>query len=95
MIEIAVALAGMGLVSLLTKRTLLGMMIGSQLFILGSTMIFVVSGLSTGRPIEGHLFGMFVLVGGIAQLIVGFGLAIRLFSVRKRVGMEHLKSLKH
>lgn len=95
MITIAVALGGMGLVCILSKRTLLGVLLGLQLMILGSTLAFVLAGVFTGLRTEGHLFGIFVALGGIAQLVVGYSLAIRMFYLKKRIGMETLRSLKH
>jgi NADH:ubiquinone oxidoreductase subunit K len=95
MILVATVLGGLGLICMLYKKTLLGFMIGLQLLVLGATMIFVVAGVSSGGPLQGHVFGLFITFGSLGQLVVGYALAIRLFYLKKRVGMDDLRSLKH
>lgn len=95
MMLVAAVLGALGLVSLLIRRTLLGVLIGIQLLVLGSTTIFVLAGASTGSLIHGHVFGLFITISGIAQIVVGYAFAVRLFYLRKRVSMEELRSLKH
>jgi NADH:ubiquinone oxidoreductase subunit K len=95
MILVAAALGGMGLVCMLYRRTLLGLLIGVQLLALGATMIFVLAGASSGSLIQGHVFGLFITLGGIAHLVVGYALAVRLFYLKRRAGMDELRYLKH
>ena len=94
MISFAAVLGGLGLFCALYRKTLLGVLIGIQLMILGSTMIFVQSGFSSGAHVSGHVFGLFIAIGGVGQLVAGFALAVRLFYLRKKAGMEELRSLK-
>ena len=95
MIIVSAVLGGLGLICILSKRTLLGLMIGVHLLILGAAIIFVVAGSYSGMHIQGHLFAIFITLSGVAQLVVGFSLAVRLFYLRKRVGMDELRTLKH
>lgn len=95
MIMVAAALGGMGLVCMLYRRTLLGVLIGVQLLVVGATMVFVLAGVSSGVPVQGHLFGLFITLGGVAQLVTGYALSVRLFYLRRRAGMDELRSLKH
>ena len=91
---IAGLLGGLGIICILSRNTLLGLLIGVQLLVLGSTMIFVLAGISSGLKIEGYLFGMFISLGGVAQLVVGFALSIRLFFLKKRMTISELQALK-
>lgn len=95
MIVTAAILGGLGLICLVSRRTLLGLLIGLQLLVLGATSIFVMAGVSSGAHSHGHIFGLFIVLGGVAQLVVGYALAVRLFYLKKRVGMDELRSLKH
>lgn len=88
------AIGALGLVAVISRRTLLGVMIGIQLLVLGATLLFVLAGAASGVRIEGHLFGLFITFSGIAQLVAGLALAIRLFYLRSRNGMDELRSLK-
>lgn len=94
MMMIAGLIGGLGLVCMISRKTLLGLLIGVQLLVLGSTMMFVFAGISAGLQIQGHVVGLFITLGGIAQLVVGYALAIRLFFLKKRISMDELQALK-
>jgi len=91
---VAGLVGGLGLVCMITRRTLLGMMIGVQLLILGATLAFVLAGVISGARVQGHVFGLFVVLGGVAQLIAGYSLAVRMFYLKKRINMDDLRALK-
>lgn len=94
MIWLSGMIGGLGLICLVWQRTLLGIMIGIQLLILGATMIFVLAGISAGDRLEGHVVALFVTLGGIAQLVAGFALAVRMFYLRNKTEMSELRSLR-
>ncbi len=94
MMIVAGIIGGMGLVCMVSRRTLLGLLIGVQLLVLGSTMIFVLAGISSGARVHGHIAGLFIVFGGVAQLVAGYSLAIRLFYLKSRIHMDELRSLK-
>ena len=94
MMWIAGIIGGLGLVCMISRKTLLGLLIGVQILTLGSTMMFVLAGVSSGLRIQGYIFGLFITLGGIVQLVVGYALAIRLFFLKKRISMEELQALK-
>lgn len=85
---------GMGLICIISRRTLLGIMIGIQLLFLGASIMFVAGGIISGAVIEGHLFGLFIAIGGIAQLGGGLALAVRLFYLKNTIQVDQLQSLK-
>jgi NADH:ubiquinone oxidoreductase subunit K len=95
MMAVAAVLGGLGLVCIMVRRTLLGLLIGTQILILGATTVFVLAGVSSGAYAEGLIFGLFITFGGIAQLITGYAFAVRLFYLRKSTEMVELRSLKH
>lgn len=94
MMLIAGMIGGLGLICMISRKTLLGLLIGIQLLVLGSTMMFVLAGVASGMKSEGSIFGMFIILGGIAQLVVGYSLAIRLFFLKKKISMDELQALK-
>ena len=94
MIWLSGVIGGLGLACLIWRRTILGIMIGIQLLILGSTLVFVLAGISAGVRLEGHVVALFVTLGGVAQLVAGFALAVRLFYLRNKTEMSELRSLK-
>ena len=95
MIVLTVVLGCLGFICLLLKRTALGIMIGVHLIVLGTTVAFVFSGIFSGMNIQGQAVGVFVTISGMLQLLVGFSLSLRLFYLKKRIGMDVLRSLKY
>jgi NADH:ubiquinone oxidoreductase subunit K len=98
---VAGIIGGLGLICLISRRSLLGTLIGVQLLVLGSTMVFVFAGLSpavgneaAGARLEGHIAGLFVALLGVAQLVAGYALAIRLFYLKNKIDIHELRSLK-
>jgi NADH:ubiquinone oxidoreductase subunit K len=57
-------------------------------------MVFVLAGISSGARTQGHLFGLFIALSGVAQLAGGYALAVRLFYLKNRTKMDQLRSLK-
>lgn len=95
MMLLGIALGGLGLVSLLCRRSLVGALIGIYLSTLGSAVLLVWVGRMSGGLSQGVVFGLFVLFCGIAQVAVGCSLALRLFYLRQDVEMDTLKRLRH
>jgi hypothetical protein len=94
MMLVAGLIGGLGFVCMISRKSMLGLLVGVQLLIIGSTMIFVIAGLHSGLRIQGHVFGLFIALGGIAQLVVGYSLAIRLFFLKRRISLDDLRALK-
>jgi NADH:ubiquinone oxidoreductase subunit K len=94
MMLVAGVIGGFGLMCMISRRTLLGLMVGIQLLVLGSTMIFVLAGIASNARVQGHLFGLFIALGGVAQLAGGYALAIRLFYLKNRTKMDELRALR-
>ena len=95
MIMVAAALAGFGVTCILYRKTLLGLMIGLQLLILGATLGFVLAGVSAKSAVEGHIFGIFILAGSVGLLSVGLALSVRLFFLKGNTSMDELRSLRN
>ena len=93
---VAEILGALGLVCILSRRTLLGILVGVQLFLTGAALMFVMAGAMTDQIVTGHLFAIFITLSAVAALVAGYALAIR-FSLLKSglVKMDSLNHLKH
>lgn len=94
MMLIPMALGMVGLICLLFKRTLLGMIIGIQLLNFGAASAFIVAAVKSSTQATGHIFGFFIVLSGIVQLILLYSAAIRLFYLKKQIGVENIRSLR-
>ena len=70
MIVVAIALGALGIGCMLIKRSLLGLLVGVQLLTYGAGTAFVMAGAAAGMPVKGQLFGLFITLSGVAQLVV-------------------------
>lgn len=68
---------------------------GIHLLLLGAIAAVVVSGASAGFSEDGRIFGLFALVVGVAQLVVGFALAARLFLLKGSSKVSALRDLRN
>ena len=84
-----------GLISLLSKRTLMGALTGVQLLFLGTAMMFVSSGGHENMGVEAHVFAILITFVGVSFLVTGYALAVRLYYLKKRIYLSDLRQLKH
>lgn len=88
-------LGAFGLLCLFGKKTFLGLLVGTYLLTLGATTSLVAAGLISGVDSRAQIFSIFVVVGGIAQMVVGYAFAIRLFFLHKNVSIKELTQLRN
>ncbi len=95
LLAVASALFGLGLFSILTRRAILGILIGLQTMFLGGGLLLAVSGASFGGPVRGQVMALFVGVASLATLVCGYGLLVRLFYQSKKSDMGQINNLRH
>lgn len=96
-------IGAMGLLSVVFRRTMLGLLIGIQLMFLGATMMFVVSGIyaahgTSGEQLprlHGQVGSLLIALGAVGQLAAGFALTLRQFYLKNRTELDDLRSLKN
>lgn len=92
-------LGGLGLVCLMLKRSLLGILLGVQLLFYGGAVSFVLAGISAetfnDMYRDGFLFGLFVLATGVAQLVIGFTAVTRLFYLKRTTRIDQVTTLRN
>lgn len=92
---IAAILCGIGIACLFFRQSFLGLLLGSQISFAGATLFLVVFGKKAGILLQGHVFGIFIVLVGLVQLTGGLAIATRLFFLKKSVSMNEVRSLKH
>ena len=91
---VAALLGGLGCICITLRRSLLGVLLGMQMLMLGATLLFVVAGSALGLSVRTNVLGLFALLGQVGLIVAGFALCIRLYSVKKSIAMDQLRSLK-
>ncbi len=87
-------LGALGVICICLRRTVVGVLIGSQLLILGTSLSFIAASLGTEKASTGEIFGLFIVFGGVAQLVAGYALSARVFYLKRKIEMDDLRSLK-
>lgn len=87
------ALGGVGLIGLIYKKTMLGLIVSMQTMILGAAILFVFSA-SERMQMDGLAFALFIVITGLVQSIGGYALATRLFYLKNGTSVSELRSLK-
>lgn len=97
MILVSALMGAIGLTCILFRKTLLGIYVGLQLITIGATLLFVQAGAAAmGKAVaEAQVFGVFITLAGLGQLIAGYAIAVRLFYQRGRTHLDDVRALKH
>jgi len=93
-IAVPVILGGLGLISLLTKRNLLGVLMGVHLLYLGAAVFFVLSGVFSGQVMQAYIFAVFIIFSSLIQIVIGHALMARFFYISKNIDMASIRTLK-
>lgn len=94
MIGLAGIMSTLGLFSILSRKTLLGLLVGVELLILGATLAFVFAGINSPSQLNATVFAFFIAVSGLAQVVTGCALLLRMFYLKSSDELKDLGVLK-
>ena len=87
------ALGAIGMIGLLYKKTMLGLIVSIQFMVLGACVLFVFSA-AQAMQMDGLAFAVLIVIAGLSQSIGSYALATRLFYLRNKTSVSELRSLK-
>ncbi len=92
---LAALLFGMGVYGLLTHRTLIGMLISSELILAAASINFMAFNRFTAPdPTTGQIFTLFIMAIAAAEAAIGLSIVIAVYRNYKSVDTEDLVDLK-
>ena len=92
---LAAILFGMGVYGLLTHRTLVGMLISSELILVAASINFMAFNRFTAPdPTVGQTFTLFIMAIAAAEAAIGLSIVISVYRNYKSVDAEDLVDLK-
>lgn len=92
---LAAILFGMGIYGLVTRRTLVGMLIASELILAGSSINFMAFNRFTAPdPTIGQIFTLFIMAIAAAEAAIGLSITIAVYRNYKSVDTEDLVDLQ-
>ncbi len=92
---IGALLFGIGVYGLVTRRTLIGMLIASELVLAGSSINFMAFNRFTAPdPVVGQIFTLFIMAIAAAEAAIGLSIVVAIYRNYKSIDTEDLVELK-
>ena len=88
-------LFAMGIYGMITRRTLIGMLIASELVLAGSSINFMAFNRFTAPdPVTGQVFTLFIMAIAAAEAAIGLSIIIAVYGHFKSIDAEDTAQLK-
>ena len=88
-------LFGMGIYGIVTRRTLIGMLIAGELILVGSSINFMAfTRFSAPDPAMGQIFTLFIMAIAAAEAAIGLSIVIAVYRHYKSIDTEDIVDLK-
>ncbi len=88
-------LFGMGIYGLVTRRTLIGMLIAAELILAGASINFMAFNRFTAPdPVVGQIFTLFIMAIAAAEAAIGLSIVVAIYRNYKSIDAEDLVDLK-
>ena len=92
---IAALLFAMGVYGLVTRRTLIGMLIAAELVLAGASINFMAFNRFTAPdPLVGQVFTLFIMAIAAAEAAIGLSIVVAIYRNYKSIDAEDLVELK-
>lgn len=92
---IGAILFGMGIYGMVTRRTLIGMLIAAELVLAGSSLNFMAFNRFTAPdPVTGQVFTLFIMAIAAAEAAIGLSIIIAVYGHFKSIDAEDTAQLK-
>ncbi len=92
---IAALLFSMGIYGLVTRRTLIGMLIASELILAAASINFMAFNRFTAPdPAVGQIFTLFIMAIAAAEAAIGLSIVVAIYRNYKTIDAEDLVELK-
>ncbi len=92
---IAALLFAMGIYGMVTRRTLIGMLIASELILAGASINFMAFNRFTAPdPVVGQIFTLFIMAIAAAEAAIGLSIVVAIYRNYKSIDAEDLVELK-
>lgn len=88
-------LFGMGVYGLITRRTLIGMLIAAEMILVGASLNFMAFNRFTSPdPVTGQVFALFIMAIAAAEAAIGLSIVIGIYRHFKTIDAEDIDKLK-
>jgi NADH-quinone oxidoreductase subunit K len=86
---------GIGVYGIVTRKTLIGMLIAAELILVGSSINFMAFNRFTApNPVAGQIFTLFIMAVAAAEAAIGLSIIIAVYRHLKSIDAEDAVQLK-
>lgn len=88
-------LFGMGVYGMLTRRTLIGMLIAAEMILVGASLNFMAfNRFNAPDPATGQIFALFIMAVAAAEAAIGLSIVIAIYRHYKSIDAKDVVNLK-
>ena len=92
---IAALLFGMGVYGLITRRTIIGMLIAAEMILVAASLNFMAfNRFSAPDPATGQIFALFIMAIAAAEAAIGLSIVIAVYRHYKTIDAADIMELK-
>ncbi len=94
-LTVGALLFGLGVYGIVSRRTLIGMLIAAELILAGASLNFMAFNRFTAPdPVTGQVFALFIMAIAAAEAAIGLSIVIALYRQYKSIDAEDAVHLK-
>ena len=91
---IAGSLFSLGVFAVMTRRNAIAVLMGVELILNAANVNFVAFARFGGMNLDGHIFGLFVIVLAAAEAAVALAIVINIYNNLKTINLDEASALK-
>lgn len=84
-----------GILVVVARKNVIGMLLGMELILNASALNFVAYSRFSSANVEGHIMSLFIIVIAAAEAAVGLGIVIRFFQLRESIHIDDASTLQN
>ena len=92
---VGLALFGLGLFTVLTRRNAIGILMGIELLLNAANVNYVAFARYAGSPTDGQIFTIFVIMLAAAEAAVGLAIVLGIYQNFESIDVDRTHSLRH
>jgi NADH-quinone oxidoreductase subunit K len=94
-LAVGLALFGLGLYSVLTRRNAIGILMGIELLLNAANVNYVAFARYAGAPTDGQIFAIFVIMLAAAEAAVGLAIVLGIYQNFSCIDVDATHALRH
>lgn len=92
---ISLVLFVVGLVVIIARKNIVAILLGIELVLNAAALNFVAYSRYVTNDLDGHIFGLFIIVIAAAESAIGLAIVIRFFQIKETIHIDEATQLRN